>query len=217
MIASSVCGSSTSACASSIWSAAAIVVSTIDVVSPWSAPCSVTATIAPVSRSTACSALCARWVRPSFIFVIFASGSEGLLVRALLLPASIQARQSLTTRSLDSRCFRQPLQEVLIALSRVLPNDASHRRVRFQGRPVDRHRLADQKPSLGQTLLNPGEHLAVGLHVDQTPVPRDRRMVWCCLLRLQPKEAPNRQRIRHSPRHSTLRVQSLEVPHHQYP
>ena len=37
-------------------------VSTIVVVSPWSAPCKVTATIAPVSRSTACSALCARCV-----------------------------------------------------------------------------------------------------------------------------------------------------------
>jgi hypothetical protein len=31
------------------------------VVSPWSAPCSVTATTAPVSRSTACSALSAKW------------------------------------------------------------------------------------------------------------------------------------------------------------
>src|SRR5213082_1175900 len=47
------------------------------VVSPLSAPCSVTATTAPVSRSTACSALCARCVRPSFIFAIRASGSCG--------------------------------------------------------------------------------------------------------------------------------------------
>ena len=46
---------------------------------PASAPCSVTATIAPVSRSTACSALWARCVRPSFIFVTFASGSDGLV------------------------------------------------------------------------------------------------------------------------------------------
>ena len=45
--------------------------------SPWSAPCTVTPTIAPVSRSTACSALCARCVRPSFILVILASGSCG--------------------------------------------------------------------------------------------------------------------------------------------
>ena len=36
-------------------------------VSPAVASCTVTATIAPVSRSTPCSALCARCVRPSFI------------------------------------------------------------------------------------------------------------------------------------------------------
>jgi hypothetical protein len=42
------------------------------------AGCSVTATTAPVSRSTACSALCARCVRPSFIFAIRASSSAGL-------------------------------------------------------------------------------------------------------------------------------------------
>jgi len=41
MISSSVCGSVTSACASSICSAAAIAVSTIVVVSPASAPCKV--------------------------------------------------------------------------------------------------------------------------------------------------------------------------------
>ena len=79
MISSSGCGSSTSACASSTCSAAAIAVSTIVVVSPSSAPCTVTATIAPVSRSTACSALWARCVRPSFIFVTFASGSCGFV------------------------------------------------------------------------------------------------------------------------------------------
>jgi hypothetical protein len=46
---------------------------------PFIAPCTVTATIAPVSRSTACSALCAKCVRPSFIRVTFASGSCGLV------------------------------------------------------------------------------------------------------------------------------------------
>ena len=47
------------------------------VVSPALASCTVTPTMAPVSRSTACSAVCARCVRPSFIFAIFASGSCG--------------------------------------------------------------------------------------------------------------------------------------------
>ena len=39
--------------------------------------CTVTATMAPVSMSTPCSALWARCVRPSFIFATFASGSCG--------------------------------------------------------------------------------------------------------------------------------------------
>ncbi len=43
----------------------------------------VTLTTAPVSRSTACSALGARCVRPSFSFVIFASGSFGCVQSSL--------------------------------------------------------------------------------------------------------------------------------------
>ena len=65
------------ACAASTCSAAAMAVSTRLVVSPTSAPCNVTATSAPPPRSTVCSAVGARCVRPSFIFVIFASGSDG--------------------------------------------------------------------------------------------------------------------------------------------
>ena len=66
-----------SGAAFSTFSAALATVSSIVLVSPSSAACTVTATTAPVSRSTACSALCARRVRPSFIFVIRASGSCG--------------------------------------------------------------------------------------------------------------------------------------------
>ena len=46
--------------------------------SPSSVPYTVTATIAPVCKSTACSALWARRQRPSFIFAILASGSRRL-------------------------------------------------------------------------------------------------------------------------------------------
>jgi hypothetical protein len=66
------------ACASSTCSAAAIAASMIVVVSPSSAPCTVTATIAPVSTSTACSAL--RELRAAvFHLATFASGSAGLV------------------------------------------------------------------------------------------------------------------------------------------
>src|SRR5215471_7735430 len=61
----------------SICSATATKVSWIVVVSPALASCKVTARTAPVSISTACSALCAKCVWPSFIFVILASGSSG--------------------------------------------------------------------------------------------------------------------------------------------
>ena len=47
------------------------------------ASCTVMPTTAPVSRSTACSALWARCVRPSFIFAIFASGSFGCFQSSL--------------------------------------------------------------------------------------------------------------------------------------
>ena len=48
-----------------------------DEVSPSLASARLTATMACVSRSTVCSALCARCVRRSFIFVTLASGSCG--------------------------------------------------------------------------------------------------------------------------------------------
>ena len=67
-------------------------------VSPLSAPGSVTATTAPVSRSTACSALCARWVRPSFIFAIRASSSAGLF-HSWLDVRFLRLRSSLTRSS----------------------------------------------------------------------------------------------------------------------
>jgi hypothetical protein len=68
------------------------------VVSPRSAGWMLTASVAPVSRSTACSALCARCVLPSFIFVIFASGSLGF-VQSSLFPLPWRSRSSLARSS----------------------------------------------------------------------------------------------------------------------
>src|SRR5580698_4630159 len=67
-------------------------------VSPAVAGCRVTASTAPVSRSTACSALWARCVRPSFIFVICASGSYGFF-QSSLLPFLFRLRSSLANCS----------------------------------------------------------------------------------------------------------------------
>src|SRR3954469_940168 len=179
MISSSGCGSSTSACATSTCSTTAVTVSTIVVVSPWSAPCRVTATIAPVSRSIACSALWARCVRPSFIFVTFASGSDGLVqsVRGLLLSLPIEPRQVVARRGLDPRGFRQPRQKRLIAFAGIAPDDAPHGRVRLEGRRIDRYGLACEESGRDESLVHPREHRPVRLEIDQASRPRNRRMI----------------------------------------
>ena len=59
---------------------------------------SVTATTAPVSMSTACSCLCAKCVRPSFIFVIWASGSCGF-THSLFAPFLRRRRSSRASSS----------------------------------------------------------------------------------------------------------------------
>src|SRR5271157_955748 len=63
------------------------------VVSPSSAPCSVTANRAPLDRSTACSALCAKCVLPSFILAIRASGSYGFF-HSLFEPFFLRLRSN---------------------------------------------------------------------------------------------------------------------------
>ena len=56
-----------------------------------------------------------------------------------------------------------------------------------------------------------------GFQVDQPPGPRDRRMFRGPLLQPKPQEAPHPKRVRCTPRHPTLGVQALEVPHQQEP
>src|ERR1035437_7515618 len=143
-------------------------VSTIVVVSPWSAPCRVTATIAPVSRSTACSALWARRVRPSFIFATFASGSHGCFqswFEVFFLRLRSRRARSSRVGGLDARRLRQTGQELLIALLGVASHDAAHRRVRLERGGVNRDRLPLEQSCLHQPLLHPREDGAVGLEV----------------------------------------------------
>ena len=67
-------------------------------VSPAAPPDTVTATTAPVSRFTACSALYARWVRPSFSLAISASGSCGF-TQSSFDPLFTRLRSSLASCS----------------------------------------------------------------------------------------------------------------------
>src|ERR1700757_2225635 len=117
------------------------------VVSPLSASRKVTATTAPVSRSTACSALCARWVRPSFIFVTRASLSVGLI------HSLFEARPSIP------------------------PHDRAQGRRGLQRRRIYAHPLALQQPAIRQQAQHPAEYLLMRLQIDQPPRPRDRRVI----------------------------------------
>ena len=138
-----------------------------------------------------------------------------LLVRALLLPQPIQSCQGLPRWCPNPRRLRQAFQKLLIRLPGVPAHDAAHRGIRFQGRRVDRNRLPLEKSRLPQSFLDPAEHLTVRLNIDQSPRPRDRRMIRRLLLQTQTQEAPHRQRVCRSPGHPPLGVQSLEVAHHQ--
>jgi len=64
--------------------------------------------IAPVSRSTPCCALCAGCVRPSFILVIFASGSRGC-VQSFEPLFNVVASMPRVSPVTNQSCIRQPL------------------------------------------------------------------------------------------------------------
>ena len=106
--------------------------------SPADASCTVTATMAPGSRSTPSSALWAKCVRPSFIFAIFASRILRRLPRLVrrrpVLPGPVEAGQLRSRRRLNPRRLRQPPHERLVRFARVprsLPASSHRRRPSF--------------------------------------------------------------------------------------
>jgi hypothetical protein len=119
-------------------------VSWIVVVSPSSASCTAMPTIAPVSRSMACSALWARCVRPSLILVILASGSWACVPssfdRFFLRFRSIRGKSA--RRRVDARSLGGLRQKFLVGLTSIPPHDTAQRRVGFQRRGIDADRLA---------------------------------------------------------------------------
>src|SRR6202022_4037110 len=151
----------------------------IVVVSPGSASCRVTATRAPVSRSTACSAL---WARCVAIFHlrdlrIGIPWIFPILVRGFLLALAVQARQLFARRRRDPRRLREASQEFLIALPGVAAHNAAHCRVRFEHGGVNRAGFAPEQSRRHQPLLHPREDGTVALEVDDAPRPRNRRMI----------------------------------------
>ena len=67
-----------------------------------------------VSRSTARSALCARWVRPSFIFAIRASPTEGLF------PSSLKCYELTKSGRQQLEVEQDASKRLTIAVSQVL-------------------------------------------------------------------------------------------------
>ena len=115
--------------------------------------------------------VCARCVRPSFIFVIFASGSG--LVQSSFDPFFFRFRsnRASSARSRDARRLREPRQPRLVRVARVPTHDASHRRVGFERRRVDPNRPSTRWASARR------EHRLVRLDVDQPARARQGRMV----------------------------------------
>ena len=102
---------------------------------------------------------------------------DPILVAGLVLPRAIQPRQIFTRRRFDSGFLCQPFQEFLVTLSVVASHDRTHRRIGLQRGCVDPHGLALHQPLISQQFQNPEENLAMRLHIDQPPRPRDRGMI----------------------------------------
>ena len=157
------------------------------------------ATIAPVSMSTACSALCARCVRPSFIFVTFASGSWGcsssLCSRSSSSASDPVAPDPRAWASRPPRPSRDPPET--LGRSRRCPGGrccASPRSPRASWRQSDG--LTRQPAGLDESLLHPRKDGPVRLQIDQAPRARNRRMIGWRLVHGQPQKAADRQRGR---------------------
>jgi hypothetical protein len=72
-----------------------------------------------------------------------------LLVGAFLLALPVDARQIFPAGRRNPAFLRQFRKKGFISLSVVPPHDGSHRRVRFQRRPVDSHDLAFEEAAIG--------------------------------------------------------------------
>ena len=196
--------------------------------SPRSAACRVTATTAPVSRSTACSALCAKCVRPSLHLRnprIPVRRALPLLIRHPLLTLAVQpACQVFPARRLYARSLRRrPTQKLLIAfpVSRRTIESASPR-----SPPTSLHRSRSASPSPPPTIGQHPQHSSRTLrcmrfHVDQTAGLRAKSSCDPAMSTSSnpiPHSARNpRQRIRQLPGNPAFTVDALKVAQQQRP
>ena len=176
--------------------------------------------MAPVSRSTACSAV-VRQMRAAVLHLgdlrvrIVRVGP--VRVRALLLAGPVEPGQLGARRRREAGRLGQPGQKCVVALARIPPHDAPHRRIGFQRRGIDAHRAPHHQRGVGQSLQHPGKHRLVGLEVNQATGARQRRVIRRGLVEGEVQKRANAQRVGGAPRDRSFRVQTLKVAEQQQP
>ena len=131
-----------------------------------------------------------------------ASGSDGLThfwFEPYLLALAVHSRQIFPGRSLDAGLPRQPGEKFVVAGAVVAPHDRAQGRIGFQRGGIHAHPAAFQQISIRQHAQHPQEHLAVRLHIDQPPGPRDGRMIGGLLVQADAEELAQRQRVGGAP------------------
>ena len=140
-----------------------------------------------------------------------------VVVGAFLGTPAIQLRQLLTRGRFDAAFRRQPHQKLFVALSGIAPHHRSQCRVGFQRRCVYADCCPFEQLLFSQYLKHPLEHRLMRLHIHQPPGSRDGRMIRHALIQRDPYERSNRQAIAGAPCDSALRIDPLEIAHHQQP
>ena len=83
----------------------------------------------------------------------------------------------LLNRVVMPEAFASPGQEFIVTFSRIPPHNRPHGRRGLQRGRMHAHSLALQQPTIRQQAQHPAEHFAMGLHIDQPPGARDRRVI----------------------------------------
>ena len=91
-------------------------------------------------------------------------------VRALLLAGPVEPGQLGARRRREAGRLGQPGQKRVVALARIPPHNAPHRRIGFQRRGIDANRAPHHQRGVGQSLQHPRKHCLVGLEVNQATV-----------------------------------------------
>ena len=195
-------------------SAAAVSVSAIVVVSPWSAPWTVTPTMAPVSMSTACSAL-TRCVRPSFIFVMRASGSCGCC-QSVLRPFFGRVRSNRARSARGGVSMPGPAPAASETPDTCRPNPAARCSAGPhwpQGRGINPNGVALDQIRSRQHLQDPREDGPMRLHVDSRRV-REIECSGGASSRPSPRKprSARESAVRHAMRSDTFVTSAGNIP-----